>query len=191
MPVPSIGDSCFVLRPQLQRTMDIKGARKREKSGHTRNCLSLMPAPLDRRALFCFKTLTRQNSGVSRTLASGRKHTRAKPFRFLSRHSTISFWRKAGSYFPRPRLRSQTTMSMTVPQTQGCSTSSCGPGRVSRRFQMGGFRCQSVSVSKQCHARGSRIQCQSVPGETIRNCAKIGVSDHRAGLCHQDRLGAR
>jgi hypothetical protein len=114
MPVPSIGDSCFVLRPQLQRTMDIKDARKREKSGHTRNCLSLMPAPLDRRALFYFKTLTRQNSGVSRTLASGRKHTRAKPFRFLSRHSTISFWRKAGSYFPRPRLRSQTTMSMTV-----------------------------------------------------------------------------
>ena len=48
-----------------------------------------------------------------------------------------------------------------VPQTQGCSTSSCGPGRVSRRFQMGGFQCQSVSVSKQCHARPPRIGCQS------------------------------
>jgi bifunctional non-homologous end joining protein LigD len=34
-----------------------------------------------------------------------------------------------------------------VPQTQGCSTSSCGPGRVSRRFQMGGFQCQSVSAA--------------------------------------------
>jgi hypothetical protein len=44
----------------------------------------------------------------------------------------MSFSRNAASYFPRPRLRSQTTMSMTAP-TQGCYTSSCGLGRVSRR----------------------------------------------------------
>ena len=40
---------------------------------------------------------------------------------------------------------------------------------------MGGFQCQSVSVSKRCHARCS--QCESVPGGTIGNCAKISVSD--------------
>jgi hypothetical protein len=34
----------------------------------------------------------------------------------------------------------------------GIAASSCGPGRVSRRFRMGGFQRQSVSVSKQCHA---------------------------------------
>ena len=42
----------------------------------------------------------------------------------------------------RPRLRSQTTTSMTAPQTQGCSASSCGPGKVSRRPEApwtGGF----------------------------------------------------
>ena len=33
--------------------------------------------------------------------------------------SSISFSRNAASYFPRPRLRSQTTMSMTVPTIGG------------------------------------------------------------------------
>ena len=33
--------------------------------------------------------------------------------------SSISFSRNAASYFPRPRLRSQTTMSMTGPHNQG------------------------------------------------------------------------
>ena len=32
-----------------------------------------------------------------------------------------------------------------------------------------------------CHARCSRIQCQLVPRETIGNCAKISMSDQRAG----------
>ena len=38
--------------------------------------------------------------------------------------SSISFSRNAASYFPRPRLRSQTTMSMTGPHNQGWRTSS-------------------------------------------------------------------
>ena len=46
-----------------------------------------------------------------------------------------------------------------------------GRGECPGGSKMGGFQCQSVSVSKQCHARCSRIQCQSVPGETIGNCA--------------------
>ena len=33
--------------------------------------------------------------------------------------SSISFSRNAASYFPRPRLRSQTTMSMTAPTIRG------------------------------------------------------------------------
>ena len=33
--------------------------------------------------------------------------------------SSISFSRNAASYFPRPRLRSQTTMSMTAPYNRG------------------------------------------------------------------------
>jgi hypothetical protein len=43
----------------------------------------------------------------------------------------MSFSRKIASYFPRPRLRSQTTMSMTAP-TIGVPTSSVGEARVSR-----------------------------------------------------------
>ena len=35
--------------------------------------------------------------------------------------SSISFSRNAASYFPRPRLRSQTTMSMTAPTISGCA----------------------------------------------------------------------
>jgi hypothetical protein len=46
---------------------------------------------------------------------------------------------------------------------------------------MNSFQCQSVSVSKQCHARCSRIQCQLVPRETIGDCGKISMSDQRAG----------
>ena len=44
----------------------------------------------------------------------------------------MSFTRNRASYFPRPRLRSQTTTSMAAPKTQGCRTSSCSPERVSR-----------------------------------------------------------
>ena len=56
---------------------------------------------------------------------------------------------------------------------------------------MGGFQCQSVSVSKQCHARCSGIHCRSVPGETIGNCAKpwtrlfarMGATQCKPSLC--------
>jgi hypothetical protein len=60
----------------------------------------------------------------------------------------MSFSRNTTSYFPRPRLRSQTTLSMTVP-TQRCCTSSVGLERVSRRSRSGSicFRCHSVPLS--------------------------------------------
>ena len=46
--------------------------------------------------------------------------------------SSMSFSRKIASYFPRPRLRSQTTMSMMAPHNQGWRTSSAGAANVSR-----------------------------------------------------------
>ena len=46
--------------------------------------------------------------------------------------SSISFSRNAASYFPRPRLRSQTTMSIVAPRNQGWRTSSAGAANVSR-----------------------------------------------------------
>jgi hypothetical protein len=46
--------------------------------------------------------------------------------------SSMSFSRNAASYFPRPRLRSQTTMSMTVAPQSWWRTSSAGEARVSR-----------------------------------------------------------
>ena len=39
--------------------------------------------------------------------------------------SSISFSRKAASYFPRPRLRSQTTMSMRCPKLRVAASWSC------------------------------------------------------------------
>src|SRR5277367_6259280 len=45
--------------------------------------------------------------------------------------SSISFSRNAASYFPRPRLRSQTTMSMMTPATQGWRASWSLPQGVS------------------------------------------------------------
>ena len=41
------------------------------------------------------------------------------PVRLGRTVSSISFSRNAASYFPRPRLRSQTTMSMTAPTIGG------------------------------------------------------------------------
>ena len=85
--------------------------------------------------------------------------------------SSISFSRNAASYFPRPRLRSQTTMSMTAPHNQGCCTSSCGPGEVSRRSrskQPGHWR----SGFNRCHhKRRHPFRCQSVSG-TIKTVPK-------------------
>ena len=69
--------------------------------------------------------------------------------------------------FSSPENLRVTAMSRTnsgLPQhravRQGC------PGGA----KMGRFQCQSVPLSKECHARCSRIQCQSVPRETIGNC---------------------
>ncbi len=45
--------------------------------------------------------------------------------------SSISFSRNAASYFPRPRLRSQTTTSMMKAQAHGCPASWCPPRGVS------------------------------------------------------------
>ena len=53
------------------------------------------------------------------------------------------------------------------------------------------FRCQSVPQSKQWHASCSRIQCQSVPGETIGNCAKISVSNQSQCHCSLCRAAHR
>src|SRR5262249_21673540 len=91
---------------------------------------------------------------------------RASAVRVRRTVSSISFSRKIASYFPRPRLRSQTTMSMTAPQTQGCCTSS--------------FRLEGVSRRPET-AADNRFRCQLV------HYAKISVSDQRAGLCHHDR----
>ena len=46
---------------------------------------------------------------------------RSSAVRFGRTFSFISFSRNAASYFPRPRLRSQTTMSMLAPATGGCA----------------------------------------------------------------------
>ena len=46
--------------------------------------------------------------------------------------SSISFSRNAASYFPRPRLRSQTTTSMTAPTIRGGAHHLSGAARVSR-----------------------------------------------------------
>ncbi len=54
---------------------------------------------------------------------------------------------------------------------------------------MGGFQCQSVSVSKQCHVRCSRIQCRSVPGETIGNVPR-SATERSAGGCAVTSCGA-
>src|SRR5262249_24302184 len=65
--------------------------------------------------------------------------------------SYMSFSRKTASYFPRHRLRSQTTTSMMVRPIQGCCTSSFGLEGVSRRPETAAdnrFRCQSVPLSK-------------------------------------------
>ena len=37
---------------------------------------------------------------------------------------------------------------------------------------MGGFQCQSVSVSKQCHAHCSRSSANQCQGKTVGNCAE-------------------
>jgi hypothetical protein len=95
----------------------------------------------------------------------------AKLFQVLSREarrtrSLISFSRKTASYFPRPRPRSQTTTSITAPQTQGCRTSSCGPGRVSRRFRDGRF---SVSIAATVKAVPRSLLTHPVPISARRN----------------------
>jgi hypothetical protein len=95
--------------------------------------------------------------------------------------SVISFSRKTASYFPRPRLRSQTAMSMMAPKLRVAAHHRAVWGECPGGSKMGGFQCHSVSRSKQCHVRCLRIQCQSVPGEMIVNCAEISVSDQRAG----------
>src|SRR6516164_5565169 len=83
---------------------------------------------------------------------------RSSAVRFGRTVSSISLSRKAASYRPRPRLRSQTTMSMTATQIQGWRTSSSCPEKVSRE------------VSVHCAAGGrrsdiySRDLIQSVPG---------------------------
>jgi hypothetical protein len=46
-------------------------------------------------------------------------------------------------------------------------------------------------VSKQCHVRWSVNPVPISARGTGGNCAKISVSDQRAGLCHHDRLGRR
>ena len=53
--------------------------------------------------------------------------------RFGRTVSSISFSRNAASYFPRPRLRSQTTMSIACAHNQWLRTSWFGWAGVSRR----------------------------------------------------------
>ena len=64
-------------------------------------------------------------------------------------------------------------------------------GRVSRRFRDGWFSV-SISVGVKTVPRSAATYPVPISARgTIGNCAKISVSDHRDGLCHQDRLGAR
>ena len=81
--------------------------------------------------------------------------------------SSISFSRKIASYFPRPRLRSQTTMSMTAPQTQGWRTSSNGPGRVSTGSQRRDRLIQKLDGRLGASKAPSAHSIASTPSSTI------------------------
>src|SRR5262249_31268984 len=99
---------------------------------------------------------------------------RSSAVRFGRTFSVISFSRNAPSYFPRPNLRSQTTMSTMARPIQGSCTSSFRLGGVSRRPETAAdnrFRCQSVPLSKTVPRLVATYPVPISVRGTIGNCA--------------------
>ena len=75
--------------------------------------------------------------------------------------------------------RSQTAMSMNGAQTECCGPSSCGPGRVSRRFQDGRFSV-SISVGVKTVPRSLLAYPVSISARgNDRKLCQHAVSNHR------------
>ena len=75
--------------------------------------------------------------------------------------------------------RSQTAMSMDGAQTECCGPSSCGPGRVSRRFQDGRFSV-SISVGVKTVPRSLLAYPVSISARgNDRKLCQHAVSNHR------------
>jgi len=85
-----------------------------------------LPLASARRAAIASSSLRRCPRAVT---PSSLRSSAVRPGRTVS---SISFSRNAASYFPRPKLRSQTTTSMMAPHNQWWRASSAGEARVSR-----------------------------------------------------------
>src|SRR5580704_11120107 len=137
-----------------------------------------LPLASARRAAIASRSLRRCPNAAT---PSSFRSSAVRPGRTVS---SISFSRNAASYFPRPRPRSQTTMSMRAPQTQGCRTSSCSPERVSRDArEVGALRRGPVSalrVSRPLAEYYSGIMTNrfglDLPPDRLRWAAAEGVS---------------
>ena len=96
----------------------------------------------------------------------------------LGNGESLRLFAKAGAVVPRPRLRSQTTMSMTAP-TQGCRTSSFGLRRVSRRSRSDPIG-RSVSIGATVRTVPHSVAACSVPVPGERPALVPRVTNQRA-----------
>src|SRR5262249_44229284 len=117
----------------------------------------VLPLPSLRKAAMASRSLRRCPNDVTPS------SFRSSAVRVSRTVSSMSFSRGIASYFPRPRLRSQTTTSMMARPIQGCCTSSFRLGGVpggSKRSRIGGFGVNRCRCQKQCHTWWRRIRCQ-------------------------------
>ena len=75
-----------------------------------------------------------------------------------ARKNRLVYSRNAASYFLRPKLRSQSTMSIVAPRNQGWRTSSAGAANVSR-VVLAGLRASQVPVRSDGQDRHTETRC--------------------------------
>ena len=118
------------VEPTKSENITVTWRRSARSSGETLGALDgvaasregALPLASLRRAAMASNNFSRCPSAVTPSCF------RCSSVRLGSTVSSISFSRNAASYFPRPRLRSQTTMSMTARLQSGVAHIICWPG---------------------------------------------------------------
>ena len=115
------------VEPTKSENITVTWRRSARSSGGALGALDVVAASTEgalplaslRRAAMASSSFTRCPSAVTPS------SFRCSSVRLGRTVSSISFSRNAASYFPRPRLRSQTTTSMTAPHNQGVAYIIC------------------------------------------------------------------